>query len=256
MTTPDRLAAGREVFARAITLLLTRNGMSHAVMAQASSWANPDGRNWLSTSQISYYRTQHNKILGPKPADALGQLNLALAMLAGDESEAARALEHLGKPPRSIAMLLEEPFYLRHPATMEPCNAGDLFMIWIGRLRPYELQQNQNPDAITFSADVSRMCQEWILSQGLTLREGMEQLLRSYPSKDAERLERLRAVVAGLATWDEAQVGQEIEALAAMVGKAIHGERFTARELMEVMYGRPSTPSRPSGRGPERLADR
>jgi hypothetical protein len=250
MPTPDRLAAGREVFARAITLLLTRNGLSHAAMAQASSWANPDGRNWLSTSQISYYRTQHNKILGPKPADAMGQLNLALAMLAGDESEAARALQHLGKPPRPLAALIEEPFYLRHPITMEPCNAGDLFMIWIGRLRPYELEQGQGLDPATFSEDVSRLCQDWFVSQGLPLRDGLHLLLRHYPSDDAERMDRLQQVVAGLSSWDAAQLDQEAEAMAAMVGMATTGHRFTVRELVEVMHGRPSTPSRAAGRGP------
>jgi hypothetical protein len=248
VTGAQRLIVGRETFSRAITLLLTRNHLSHAQLSAAASWASPETPGWLSTSQISYYRTQHNKILGPKPADALGQLNLALAMLAGDDSEGALAMKHLGKPPRPIATLIEDPFYLRHPATMDPCNAGDLFMIWIGRLIPYELAQGQSLDPTTFSEELSRLCQDWFVSQGLALRDGLRLLLSHYPSNDVERMDRLQQVVAGLSSWDAAQLDQEAEAMASMIGMATTGHRFTVRELMEMMHGRPSSSSKSKGR--------
>jgi hypothetical protein len=243
VTGAERLVAGRETFSRAITLLLTRNHLSHAQLSAAASWASPETPGWLSTSQISYYRTQHNKILGPKPADALGQLNLALAMLAGDDSESAQAMKHLGRPPIDLRQQLRDPFYLRMPETLLPMNAGDLFMVWIGRMVPHELTAEPAADPVAFSAQFSEACQDWFVREGKSLREGMRMLLEHYPVEDQSRIARLQSVVAGLSTWSAEQITEELEVLAVTLGVARNGRRFTARELLDAVFHHSSPPS-------------
>jgi hypothetical protein len=231
-----RLVAGREQFSRAIRALLRENGWTHATMAAVTAWANPEGRNWLSTSQISYYRTQHNKILGPKPCDALGQLNMALAMLAGDDCDAARAMETLGKPPGSLRrQVMERPWFLRHPVTGHPMDAGDLFMVWIGRLVLTLEGEEAAIDAAAFSADVSRVCRAWLTLQGAPDADGLARLVEHYPPKAAARVQQLQDVVMGAAEWTAQQVQDELEDLAHLIGAITSGERLSARRLLEFL---------------------
>lgn len=234
-----RLMEGRHQFAIAIKRLLARNGLTHASLAAVAAWANPDGRNWLSTSQISYYRTEHNKILGPKPCDALGQLNLALAWLAGDHSPAAQGMAQLGKPPGAVRRLLDDPFYLRHPDTGLPMNAGDLFMIWIGRLRPE--QDELDIDATRFSRDLARWAQQWCSDQKLLLVDGMPRILQAYPITEHDRVQRLRGVIAGMGEWTEEQIAAEVRAIAEMVGALTIGRPIEDRDLLDVLYGLTAT---------------
>ncbi len=214
-----RLDHGRQVFAKAIKTLLLRNDLSHAELKVLSEWANPGTPGWLSTSQISYLRTGRLKAIGPRTIDALGQLNLHLAHLAGDDSPDVKALEKPAPLPNSLKGRLKRPFYLRHPSTGLPLNAGDLSMIWLGRLEPQGLADDgvSAREARRLSEELSIWLQKWCQQEGLLLTQGMTHIVDAYGVKEKARRDALRAVVTGMRVYEPEELVSEREALARML---------------------------------------
>lgn len=232
---------GRITFARCIRLLLARNDLSHQDLKDLAAWANPDGRNWLSTSQVSYLRTLRLKAVGPRTLDALGQLNLALAHLAGDDSRKAQAMGTLPPPPRHVAEKLASPFYLRDPDTDLPMDAGDLYRVWIGRATPEGADALfiTDDEAQAFSFRLAELVQRWCQSRDALLFQCLPSILDLYPVDAQPRIERLRRVVAGIETFSAADLQEELRALAAMVG-AMTGQELSDRALLSMLDGSPA----------------
>lgn len=136
MSSTDRLDSGKEALSRCIKALLLRNTLTHSELKAFHNLVSPDCTTWLSTSQISGIRTGTYKAPGPRVLDSLGQINLRLAQLAGHQSPEVRELGPCPPLGDSLARLKESPWFLTHPSSGLPMTAGDLFMVWVGRIKP------------------------------------------------------------------------------------------------------------------------
>lgn len=221
-----------------VVTLLLRNGLSHAELKMLAEWASPDSPSWLSTSQISYLRTGVLKSIGPKTVDALGQLNLALAHVAGNDSERCSPCASLPKLPSRFKAVLEHPFYIRDPETKLPMHQGDLYRVWIGRLTPDEsaLKTLSEEEAITLSKKICTKLQRWCSEQGLLLTDGLPQIIRAYPHRDnKKRVELFSHVAAGVAYYTPEQIEEEIDG----ISEAFHSlgaDGINGRKMIEALY--------------------
>jgi len=216
----DRLAGGIVTFSKAIRMLLARNSLTHEQMVMLSRWCNPWGITWLSTSQISYLRTGQLKKAGPQTMDALGQVNLRLAQAAGDRCATVQGLPDFGPIPPSIS-LPREPFCLRHPQSREPLDAGGLYMVWLGWIKPEGLADDSHisdMEARRLSANIGRIVQAWARDQRMTISEAMDAALDAYGVDDEFRRRRLKAVVVGFEVFTGEDLIEELEPLGEMLG--------------------------------------
>lgn len=237
----DRLAAGVITFSKAIRMLLARNDLTHEEMVRLSQWANPWGVTWLSTSQVSYLRTAATKKIGPQAIDALGQLNLRLAQEAGATGPAIEALPDFGSLPDSFC-LPDEPFYLRHPESGEPLDAGGLYMIWLGRLVPAGIGNDghiSDMEARRLSGNLSRIIQAWARDRRLTIGQALEEALKAYGVEEETRRKRLKAVAVGFEVFSGEQLTDELPALGAVLGSLDGDGAIEAAEVRERLYRLP-----------------
>jgi hypothetical protein len=215
----QRYRDGLDTFTRAFRALMARNGLSNQNLEDLANWAYPEQRSWLGSGQISMLRNGQYLRPGPKLFDSLGQLNLALAWLSGcDRGEAAAMADRNLKRPPVRPWEPDEPFWLAHPVTGLPLHAGDLFLVWIGRLSLTGVAAKPTAEgAASLSRWISRHCQQWCADRGRLLSDGLPELLRAYPSRDPGRIAKLKAVVAGLDSYDVDELTAELVDLAAMV---------------------------------------
>jgi hypothetical protein len=238
----DRLAGGTQVFSKAMRMLLARNNLTHEQLVKLSQWCNPWGTTWLSTSQISYLRTGTLKKAGPATLDALGQVNLRVAQAAGASSAAIDELPDFGPMPAQNLGLPEEPFYLRHPISHEPLDAGGLYMVWIGRLVPESLEGDghiSDMEARRLSANLGRIVQAWARDRRLTIAQALEQALTAYGVVDESRRQRLRSVVVGFEVFAGAELSDELPALGAMLGALDESDPIGVGDVRERLYRLP-----------------
>lgn len=226
-TTPGpadaRHQLGLQMFTRAFRMFMGRNQLSNQNLEDLANWAFPEQRSWLGSGQISMLRNGQYLRPGPKIFDSLAQLNAALAWLAGCDCGAAlQAGELKLRRPPIAPWEPDEPFWLAHPETGCPLTAGDLFMVWIGRLALDSIPVLPTADgAAALSRWLSRHCQQWCVDRGRLLSDGLPALLDCYPSRDAERIARLKAVIAGLDAYGVDDLAVELLDLARMV-KTLH----------------------------------
>jgi len=236
----ERIDRGVLTFSRALRMLLSRNGLTHEQLSKLSQWCNPWGLTWISTSQISYLRTAATQKVGPKTIDALGQVNLRLAEAAGDRSPVVLALPPFGRIPSEFE-LPEQPYYLRHPESAEPLDAGGLYLIWIGRLMPADLEDGHISDmeARRLSANLSRIVQSWARDSRLTISEALERAMESYPVEEERRRAKLKAVAVGFEVYDGAQLGEELPALGELLGQLDGDGAIDPSDVRERLYRLP-----------------
>lgn len=237
----DRLAGGTQTFSKAVRMLLARNNLTHEQLVKVSQWCNPWGLTWLSTSQISYLRTGTLKKAGPQTLDSLGQVNLRLAKTAGASSAAIEELPDFGPMPSALG-LPEEPFYLRHPVSHEPLDAGGLFLVWVGRLVPEELEGDghvSDMEARRLSGNLSRIVQAWARDRRLTIAQAMEQALTAYGVVEEARRQRLRMVVVGFEVYSGEDLANEFPALGAMLGVMDGDGPIDPSDVRERLYRLP-----------------
>jgi hypothetical protein len=233
----DRLANGITVFGRGVRMLLARNNLTHEQLVKVSQWCCPWGLTWLSTSQISYLRTGQLKKAGPQTIDALGQINLRLAQLAGASSPAVADLLDFGPMPSTLG-LPEEPFYLRHPVSHEALDAGGLYMVWLGRLQPECLEEGHISDmeARRLSGNLSRIVQGWARDRKLTIGQALEQALTAYGVVEESRRQQLKSVVVGFEVFSGENLDREIPALGAMLGELDGSGTIAPADVRERLY--------------------
>lgn len=224
-------------------MLLSRNNLTHEQMVKLSQWANPWGSTWLSTSQISYLRTGTLSKAGPRTIDALGQINLRLGQAAGATSPEVLQLPDFGPIPESFG-LPREPFYLRHPKTRDPLDAGGIYLTWLGRLVPEGLGGEEpisDMEARRLSGNLSRIIQAWARERRLTIAEALEQLLEVYPVTDEARRQRLRMVAVGFENYTGYSLQEELPALGEMLGVLVDGkgEAIDVAGVRERLYQLP-----------------
>jgi len=236
----DRLASGIVMFSRGVRMLLARNNLTHEQLVKVSQWANPWGMTWLSTSQVSYLRTGQLKKAGPQTIDALGQLNLRLAQAAGVSCPAVAELPDFGPIPGTLG-LPEEPFYLRHPVSHEPLDAGGLYLVWLGRLVPEAMDEGHISDmeGRRLSGNLSRIVQAWARDRKLTIAQALEQALTAYGVVEEGRRQRLRAVVVGFEVFSGEDLDRELPALGAMLGALDGDGPIDPADVRERLYRLP-----------------
>jgi hypothetical protein len=221
-------------------MLLARNNLTHEQLVKVSQWANPWGMTWLSTSQVSYLRTGQLKKAGPQTIDALGQLNLRLAQAAGVSCPAVTELFDFGPIPGTLG-LPEEPFYLRHPVSHEPLDAGGLYLVWLGRLVPEAMDEGHISDmeGRRLSGNLSRIVQAWARDRKLTIAQALEQALTAYGVVEEGRRQRLRAVVVGFEVFSGEDLDRELPALGAMLGVLDGDGPIDPADVRERLYRLP-----------------
>lgn len=237
----DRLAAGIQTFSKAMRMLLARNDLTHEQLVKLSQWANPWGMTWLSTSQISYLRTGTTKKVGPQTIDALGQVNLRLAEAAGDRSPAVLALPPFGRVPGELG-LPDEPYYLKHPLSAEPIDAGGLYMIWLGRLCPADLDGDghiSDMEARRLSGNLSRIVGAWARDRRMTIGDALEKAAEAYGVDDERRRKRLLSVCVGFEVFTGDALTEELEAIGAMLGALDGDGAIEASDVRERLYRLP-----------------
>lgn len=237
----DRLAKGVQALSKSVRMLLLRNDLTHEELVRLSQWCNPWGMTWLSTSQISYLRTGAITKAGPRTLDALGQINLRLAQAAGNTSPRVRQLYDFGPIPSSLG-LPAEPFYLSHPSSQDPLDAGDLYMVMLGRLDPHGLDDGAISDmeARRLSGNLARIIQSWARDQRLTIAQAMDRLLECYPVKEQARRNRLRMVAVGFEEYTGEALGEELQALGELLGTLVDTSTpIQAGDVRERLYQLP-----------------
>lgn len=232
-----RLDRGRQVFARAIRGLILRNGLSHDDLRHFCQWSCPWGLDWVSKSQLSYLRRGKLQNPGSKVFDALGQANLRLAQLSGDDGPEVDALPPLPAPPRDLIDKLDHPFYLRHPGHGLAMGAGDLFMVWLGRLVPRDLALDPftTAQAAQLSEAISVAAQRWAAAQGMLLTQAVPKLLELYGVPDGVRQSKLRSVIFGMAAYSPQELMDEVESLAHLADSIAGDKTAASREIRALL---------------------
>jgi hypothetical protein len=235
-----REASGKQQLGLALRMLLTRNELSHGRLKAFYEWACPGEGRWLATSQISYVRTgAGTKGVGSRVIDALGQVNLHLALVAGDDSPEVKALPPVEPLPREFRALKGCAWFLRHPETNLALDAGDLFQVLMGRLVPDEVNQFEgfsDRECAKLSEALALMAQRWCSVHGLLLVQGFEQLFKMYPVDSKTRKDRLRIVLAGIEVFSPEQFQEELRALCVLVGGLMGTDPLTPAELLDQLH--------------------
>jgi hypothetical protein len=236
-----REASGKQQLGLALRMLLTRNGLSHGKLKAFYEWGSPGQGSWLATSQISYVRTgAGTKGVGSRVLDALGQANLHLALLAGDDSPEVVALPNPGLLPDEFELLRGRAWFLRHPLTGLAMNAGDLFMVLMGRLIPAELDRFagfSERECRKLSEALALLGQQWCAERGLLLLQGFPQLIKMYPVESKIRQDRLRLILAGVEVFAPEQFTDELQALGILVGAILGKDNaLTPAELLDQLH--------------------
>lgn len=221
---------GRDRLARAIRLLLARNELSHQELEDFAEWAAEDEAQagWLNKSQISTLRNSRLPKPGPQIFLALGTLNAALARLRHDPP---------GRPlPPALRKLAVEPgpWFLDHPTTGEPCDAGDWFRIYAGLLSHPDLDELpevfSDEDAAMASERLALLAQRWLLESRMLLSDARREIEAISP--------RLWRVVLGEQRLSAAELADERDALRFLVSRLQGTDALSVRDLDRWIRGR------------------
>lgn len=228
----EQFRVGRDRLARAVTLLLVRNDLSHQDLEDLAAWATPeaDGDRWLQKSQVSSLRNSKVPKPGAQVLLALANTNRALAELArgvaSDRPPLPRNLRHLGEG---------SPFWLAHHSTGEPLTPGDWFEILIGLYASDELGDGAQPfsdqTAAIASEQFALLVSDWQNREAIRLPALRQALEATYPEKDPQRRELLWRVAIGERRWTGAQLSEERDALRFTIGRLEDRPALTPREL-------------------------
>lgn len=233
-----RFVEGRSRLATVVRLLLAENDLSHADLEAFYRWACPETPTWLNKSQVSTLRNAKLPKPGPQLFDALAQINLRMAQLAGNTSPMVQALDDRGPLPSELKHLRDGAFWVPNPQTNQPMDVGDLFRVYVGRLELSGSLWEELPEVYTdaeaaqISGHLGLWFQQRLLKDGKTLLEGNPLLMELYPAaKDAKRLKRLQLVLGGHEVYTSKDLNEERDALRFLTGKLERGSAFSVREF-------------------------
>jgi hypothetical protein len=226
--------AGRDRLARLVKQLVSKNDLSHKDLEDFARWAALDEQagEWLSKSQVSTIRNAKLPKPGPQLFLALACVNLRLAELT---LPAAKRAERPPLPAHLRHLAVEPgPWYLVNPTTGQPCDEGDLFRIYCGRLEVPELEGESVPRvdarAVRLASErLALLAQGWMKAQDFpSIKAGREALLELYPVKDGARRQRLWDVIQQLEELTPEEFSEELDALRLLVGR-LQGDEMSVR---------------------------
>jgi hypothetical protein len=236
----ERLEEGRARLARVLKTLLSKNALSHAALKTFHDWAEPDQRTWISPSQMSGLRTSRLKAPGPRAFDSLGQINLRLAQIAGVDCPDVRRLSDLPPVlPPEVKRLRESAWCARRPDNGLPMNAGDLFLVWLGRLDP-ELDEvgYSDREARAVCERLALVAQAWLHDQDLLPSQGRREIEERCPPNSQARRDRLWNALMGGSALTGVELAEEEEAVRALVGRlSPKSEPLTSNEFERWIAG-------------------
>lgn len=218
-----RFVEGRRQLAWLVGFLLSANDLSHASLTELQNALCPEQVGWLHKSQVTLLAAAKQPKPGLQVIDALGELNLALARLAG----------HLEPPvpplPQHFERLRGRARYVKNPTTGQPLGPNDLFAVLCGRL---PLHNHMTAEAAAaLSRQVALWVQQWLLFQGVIVSQGHDVVLRHYPGEYEHRRQKAWQVVMGQSVWSAVEAEDELPSLKAMLGSMHHGEALSDAEF-------------------------
>lgn len=226
---------GRDRLARAVTLLLVRNGMSHKDLEQFAAWAlgDTEGTVWLQKSQVSSLRNGKLPKPGAQVLVALAAANRALAELAAGDSQDRPPL------PRNLRKVEPSgdhmPWWLVSPRTGQPLSPGEWFELLIGAFTTDELGDGEAPysdeTAGINSEQFGLLVGDWMNRKRIRLAELRPRLEGMYPESSPGRRDRLWLVATGQHRWSGAELAEERDALRFCLGRLQGRDALTVREL-------------------------
>jgi hypothetical protein len=239
-----RFVEGRNRLARVVRLLLAENQLSHSDLETFYRWACPDTPTWLNKSQVSTLRNAKLPKPGPQLFDALSQINLRLAKLAGSNADLVQELDDRGPLPPDLKHLAGTAFFMVNPQTQQPMEVGDLFRLYVGRLEMKDQAWDDLPavytddEAAQISYRLALWFQKTAAAQDRVAMEFRPQFIEAYPyAADDRRRERLWRVLMGTETLNAKELSEEREALRFTVGKLERGTALTVREFDRWCHG-------------------
>lgn len=148
-------------------------------------------------------------------------VNFRLAAAAGNRSqEVLKMLEKydFGAIPENFN-LPPKPFFLAHPETGDPLDAGGMFMVTLGLIEPEGLGEAHisAKEAQELSRCLSRKAQAWILANKLILSDGVAKILERYASTEEHKRLLLKNVIFEIQTYTEDQLTEELPAIAGLL---------------------------------------
>lgn len=202
----ERYAAARQHTAAAVEFWLRRSSLTHAKASALSGWVC-GGDTCLQTSQLSFLRNAKAAFPQFKLMEGLATATEACWRWKTQGPEACRKL--WGPMPRQLSpAVMDGTVFLwhpDHPEGTEPLRFADWCELFAGYLRlPYVDAEDRitAANAQQVSDQIGRYLEQWLLASGLGLRGGFAELVRLYPDTDPRRIEKLRQVVSGLASFD------------------------------------------------------
>lgn len=233
-----RFVEGRNRLARVVRLLLAENQLSHSDLEAFYRWSCPDTPTWLNKSQVSTLRNAKLPKPGPQLFDALAQINLRLAKLAGSNADLVQELEDRGPLPPELKHLKGTAFFMVNPETRQPMEVGDLFRLYVGRLEMKDQAWDELPavysddEARVISHQLAIWFQKTAAKHDKVGLEYQPEFMEAYPyASDERRRKRLWTVLQGTETLDAKELNEEREALRFLVGKLERGTALTVREF-------------------------
>jgi hypothetical protein len=229
-TSSKDVVAAYEQGVRRFSILFTRwmdtNGWSHPVMTSLAKHAL-NGVGWLHSSQISGLR--HGKLYSPGPRTFLAIHALNAALWEYKENKTLI-------PGTSSSSNYRDPMVITEAGSLP--EAGWWYEVFCGLREPSDMQL----EAHFFSEDVAkehsrvlgRLIRFGLMTNGVDPITELDEFLREhYPTKEVDRVRKMRAIVFNETAWTGEELLNELPALV-RVTTAIDGPR-TEDELVEYL---------------------
>lgn len=213
------LGKGRVHLASLLNWWMGQSSWSHAQMGAVADWATGE-RKWLSSPQLSHIRNANVKQVGFQNLLGMGAVNQAVH--CWHEQGERDAIRRYGMFSRHgiTEELLAGSAWLRHPQReKEPLQFHDFCDVFVGLLEiPYVSEVVISPhETRTLTDEIAQLLDDLTAQTGLGLRGGMAEILRHYPIKDTDRIERLQSVILGQYVYSQSECEEELFALSQLV---------------------------------------
>ena len=226
-----RYEQGRQAFAHLLDAWLKASGLPLMTWCRVGEAAL--GARKLHPSQLSALRNGLVATVGVYSFDALAAINESRCAI--EDGKRSRVTG-----PMREALLEIPP--LRYGS--EPVALADLVCVYAGLQDPPIVpgwSALPKLSASEMSQALGRAIRRSIGEQGLDLLDGLAELLKAYPSKEAARLNLLRMVALGMAEYDDSQASDEVVAICQALS-VMTGESWTEERVLKESDQLPAQP--------------
>jgi hypothetical protein len=202
-------ARGNRTFSLLFTRWMDTNGWSHPVMVLLAKGCL-DGMGWLHSSQISSLRQGKTVNPGPRTFYAVERLNYFLHRYATERKLI---------PGTSSSNFYADPWPVTENGA--PPGVGWWVEIFCGVREPADIDLRQHfftqDQADELTGRWATLVRKLLRDRDLDLITDLDRVLRQhYPARDVERVESLREVIIGKATWGPDALTRELPAISTL----------------------------------------